>query len=50
MGTMAIKNPLIVQELANEFNSNRIMVALDSKDSQVVIKGWTEKRRKQPPN
>ena len=46
MGTMAIKNPLIVQELANEFNSNRIIVALDSKDSQVVIKGWTEKTSK----
>ena len=46
MGTMAIKNPLIVQELANEFNSSRIIVALDSKDSQVVIKGWTEKTSK----
>ncbi len=46
MGTMAIKNPLIVQELANEFNSNRVIVALDSKDSQVVIEGWTEKTSK----
>jgi len=46
MGTMAIKNPLIVQQLANEFNSSRIIVALDSKDSQVVIKGWTEKTSK----
>jgi phosphoribosylformimino-5-aminoimidazole carboxamide ribotide isomerase len=46
MGTMAIKNPLIVQKLANEFNSSRIIVALDSKDSQVVIKGWTEKTSK----
>jgi phosphoribosylformimino-5-aminoimidazole carboxamide ribotide isomerase len=43
---MAIKNPLIVKELANEFNSSRIIVALDSKDSQVVIKGWTEKTSK----
>ncbi len=49
IGTMAIKNPLIIKELANEFNSNRIIVALDSKDSQVVIKGWTEKTSQTAP-
>jgi phosphoribosylformimino-5-aminoimidazole carboxamide ribotide isomerase len=46
IGTMAIKNPLIVQELSDEFNSSKIIVALDSKDSEVVIKGWTEKTSK----
>ena len=46
MGTMAIENPIIVKELSEEFNSENIIVALDSKDSQVVIKGWTEKTSK----
>jgi phosphoribosylformimino-5-aminoimidazole carboxamide ribotide isomerase len=43
LGTMAIKNPEHVKELSDEFGSDRIIVALDSKDSQVVVKGWTEK-------
>jgi phosphoribosylformimino-5-aminoimidazole carboxamide ribotide isomerase len=43
IGTIAIENPIIVKELSEEFNSENIIVALDSKDSHVVIKGWTEK-------
>ena len=43
LGTLAIKNPEIVKELSKEFGSERIIVALDSKDSKVVFKGWTEK-------
>lgn len=43
LGTMAIENPAIVEELAGEYGSERIMVSLDSRDSQVVIRGWTEK-------
>lgn len=46
LGTMAIENPRMVKELSAEFNSERILVALDSKDSQVVIKGWTENTHK----
>ncbi len=46
LGTMAIENPRIIKELSEEFNSERILVALDSKDSQVVIKGWTENTHK----
>jgi phosphoribosylformimino-5-aminoimidazole carboxamide ribotide isomerase len=49
LGTMAIENPEIVQELSNEFGSERIIVALDSKDSMVVVKGWTEKTSKSAP-
>lgn len=49
LGTMAIENPLLVQELAEEYGSERIMVSLDSKDSKVVIKGWTEKTSKTAP-
>ena len=48
IGTMGIKNPDTIAKLSNEFGSERIMVSLDSKDSQVVIKGWTEKIAKSP--
>jgi phosphoribosylformimino-5-aminoimidazole carboxamide ribotide isomerase len=43
LGTMAIENPETINYLSNEYGSDRIMVALDSKDSKVVIRGWTEK-------
>ena len=49
LGTIAIETPEIVQELSNEFGSERIIVALDSKDSMVVVKGWTEKTSKSAP-
>lgn len=49
LGTIAIESPEIVQELSNEFGSERIIVALDSKDSMVVVKGWTEKTSKSAP-
>jgi len=47
LGTMAIQNPEIVKKLSQEYGSDRIMVSLDSKDSKVVIKGWTEKTSKE---
>ncbi len=46
LGTMAVENPETVEELSNKYGSNRILVALDSKDSMVVIKGWMEKTEK----
>jgi phosphoribosylformimino-5-aminoimidazole carboxamide ribotide isomerase len=46
LGTMAIENPEYVKQLSEEFGSERIIVALDSKDSNVVFKGWTEKTSK----
>jgi phosphoribosylformimino-5-aminoimidazole carboxamide ribotide isomerase len=49
LGTLAMKNPDIVTELSKEFASERVMVALDSKDNQVVVKGWTEKTSKTVP-
>lgn len=49
LGTMAVENPNYVTELSEEFGSQRIMVALDSKDSQVVVRGWTEKTSKTVP-
>ena len=49
LGTLAMENPDIVTELSKEFTSERVMVALDSKDNQVVVKGWTEKTSKTVP-
>ncbi len=49
LGTLAIENPDIITELSSEFGRERVMVALDSKDSQVVVKGWTEKTTKSVP-
>jgi len=49
LGTLAIENPDVVAELSKEFGSERIMVALDSKDSLVVVRGWTEKTKKSVP-
>ncbi|MCL2687960.1 MAG: 1-(5-phosphoribosyl)-5-[(5-phosphoribosylamino)methylideneamino]imidazole-4-carboxamide isomerase [Methanobrevibacter sp.] len=43
IGTMAIKNPSTISQLSDQFQENRIMVSLDSKDGKVVIKGWKEK-------
>ena len=49
LGTLAIKHPENVEVLSNEFGSERIMVALDSKDSKVVVRGWTEKTNQTAP-
>ena len=48
IGTMGIKHPETITKLANEYGSERIMISLDSKDNQVVIKGWQEQIDKSP--
>jgi phosphoribosylformimino-5-aminoimidazole carboxamide ribotide isomerase len=42
LGTAAINSPDIVKELASEFGSERIIVALDSKDGMVTTHGWVK--------
>jgi len=42
LGTAAINNPSLVEELAREFGSERIMVALDSKNGRVTTHGWAK--------
>ncbi|WP_321212160.1 1-(5-phosphoribosyl)-5-[(5-phosphoribosylamino)methylideneamino]imidazole-4-carboxamide isomerase [Methanothermobacter sp. DP] len=42
LGTMAIENPEVIGDLSGEYGSDRIMVSLDSRNSKVVIRGWTE--------
>lgn len=41
LGTAAIENPEIITKLAEEFGSEHITVALDSKNGKVSINGWT---------
>ena len=43
LGTAAINNPHLVEELASEFGSKRIIVALDSRDGRVTTHGWARK-------
>lgn len=42
LGTAAINNPLLVNELSSEFGSERIIVALDSRNGMVTTHGWTK--------
>ncbi len=42
LGTAAINNPSLVAEFAGEFGSERIMVALDSKNGKVTTHGWAK--------
>ncbi len=42
LGTAAINNPHLVKELATEFGSERIMVALDSRNGRVTTHGWAK--------
>jgi len=49
LGTMAVESPENVELLSKEFGRDRILVALDSKDSRVVVNGWTEKTKQNAP-
>ncbi len=42
VGTLAIEQPDIVVEAINQFGSDAICVALDSRDGKVTTKGWRE--------
>jgi phosphoribosylformimino-5-aminoimidazole carboxamide ribotide isomerase len=42
LGTAAIEHPEFVEELAEEFGSRHICVALDAKDGRVTTHGWRE--------
>src|SRR3972149_759950 len=42
LGTAAINNPALVEELSSEFGNERIIVALDSKNGMVTTHGWAK--------
>ncbi len=47
LGTAALKNPEMVKGLANEYGSERIMVALDVRRGNVTTEGWQRTLSKQ---
>ena len=42
IGTAAVQDPMLVQELCRKFGSDRVVVAVDAREGQVAIKGWKE--------
>ncbi|MCU0630813.1 MAG: 1-(5-phosphoribosyl)-5-[(5-phosphoribosylamino)methylideneamino]imidazole-4-carboxamide isomerase [Methanoregulaceae archaeon] len=40
LGTVATRTPGIIQELADEFGSARIMAGVDARGREIVIEGW----------
>ena len=48
LGTSAVRNPGIVEELSKEVGRERVMVALDAREGKVVIRGWRERTRYSP--
>ena len=42
VGTAAVQDPALVRQLCQKFGSHRVVVAVDAREGQVAIKGWTE--------
>lgn len=42
IGTAAVEQPALVQGLCGKYGKQRVVVALDARDGQIAIKGWTE--------
>ena len=42
IGTAAVSNPELVEDLCRRFGSERVIVALDARAGLVAIRGWTE--------
>jgi len=48
IGTLAIKNPEIICDLANKIGSMRLIIALDYKGNKISTHGWTKQTNKDP--
>ena len=42
IGTAAVRNPDMVQEVCREHGSERVVVSVDARDGMVALQGWTE--------
>ena len=42
IGTAAVEDPSLVEELCGQYGGHRVVVALDARDGRVAIKGWTQ--------
>jgi len=40
IGSLALKNPSVIESLQEEFGPKRIIVSLDNKDDKVMVEGW----------
>ncbi|MDP6459995.1 MAG: 1-(5-phosphoribosyl)-5-[(5-phosphoribosylamino)methylideneamino]imidazole-4-carboxamide isomerase [Candidatus Hydrothermarchaeota archaeon] len=40
VGTMALENPVVLGGLVEKYGKDRVIVALDSRGGEVVVKGW----------
>ncbi len=43
IGTRAVRNPIFMEDLLNEFGADRIVLGIDAKDGLVAVEGWVEK-------
>ena len=48
LGTLAVKNPEIIEKLARKIGSECIIVALDYKNGRIATHGWTKQSDKNP--
>ena len=42
IGTAAVRDPDMLREICQRYDSQRVVVAVDAKDGKVAVKGWTE--------
>ena len=42
IGTAAVENPALVENLCRNHGGGSVVVAVDARDGQVAVKGWTE--------
>ncbi|MCA9838257.1 MAG: 1-(5-phosphoribosyl)-5-[(5-phosphoribosylamino)methylideneamino]imidazole-4-carboxamide isomerase [Trueperaceae bacterium] len=42
LGTVAIKEPQLVEKLVQDFGTEKVVVSIDAKDGLVAVKGWLE--------
>lgn len=48
IGTLAVKNPEKIEELANKIGSEHVIVAVDYKKGKISTHGWTEQSKIDP--
>ena len=42
LGTVAIEDPALVERLCTTYGGEQVIVAVDARDGEVAIRGWTE--------
>lgn len=43
IGTRAVRNPVFMEELLNEYGPEKIVLGIDARDGMVALEGWVEK-------